>query len=138
MRMRRFVATLTAATVTTFGAVAIAPAPAQAATGWDLTGTPGDVAGAWAYGTWWWSGGRLYVEVKVKDTKSDGYAAVVSLTASYNDGGTRTEGVGNSSGAGKTVTKEFNFAGNVTRITGQECLVNNNTSCINLSSGRIY
>ncbi|MFG1777628.1 hypothetical protein ACGFIR_24730 [Micromonospora sp. NPDC049051] len=119
--MRRFVAAVTAAAATTFGAVAVAPAPAQAATSWSLSGTVGDAYGVWAHGTWWWSGGRLYLEVKVKDTVADGRAAILILNAEYNDGGTRSETVMNRGGSGTTVTREFNFAGNVTKIMGYEC-----------------
>ncbi|MEV0132818.1 hypothetical protein AB0H83_30690 [Dactylosporangium sp. NPDC050688] len=137
MRMRRFVVALTAMAATTFGAVAIAPAPAQAATSWSLSGTAGDAYGVWAHGTWWWSGGRLYLEVNVKDTIADGYGAVMGLTARYNDGGTRSEVVYNGGGAGTTVTRQFNFAGNVTKITAGECTINLNTSCVG-AEARIY
>ncbi|WP_238015035.1 hypothetical protein KZZ52_33890 [Dactylosporangium sp. AC04546] len=137
MRMRRFVATLSAAVATTFGAVVVAPAPAQAATSWSLSGTAGDAYGVWAYGTWWWSGGRLYLQVNVKDTAADGYGARVGIIAYYNDGGTRGEVVHNSGGSGTTVTRQFNFAGNVTKITGGECAVNIGSACVG-PSGRIY
>jgi hypothetical protein len=137
MGMRRFAAALTAVAATTFGAVAIAPTPARAATSWSLSNTPGDAYGVWGYGTWWWSGGRLYLEVNVKDTIANGLGAGVGLIAEYNDGGKRPEVVHNGLGAGTTVTQVFSFAGNVIKITGSECASNITDACLSYP-GRIY
>jgi hypothetical protein len=132
MKIRRFLATLTAGVAVMTGAI-VAPAPAQAATYWSLSNTGGDIVGAWAYGYWWWSGGRLYVQVNVKDTTNDVRGAAVRIHAYYNDGGFRSEEL-KANGAGNSNTYTWNFAGNVTDVYGFECT---DISCRS-TYGRIY
>jgi hypothetical protein len=138
--MRRLAAASAACLATAALGAGIASTPAQAATKkWDLTRTPGNIAGVWAYGTYWKGGdGRLYVKVNVKDTASNKKDARVYLTAYYTNGEPRRERLVNGKGSGKTVTKTWSFRGDVYYIEGQEC-VDNSTSAIKCAGwGRVY
>ncbi|MDT0530982.1 hypothetical protein RM555_18505 [Micromonospora sp. DSM 115977] len=108
-----------------FGTVVISPAPAQAATEWSMSNTSADVSGAWVHGSWrWGDNGRLYVEVKVKDTVANDRNAKARLMAYYRDGGTRYEELANDNGMNSTVSRTYNFASNVTRVEINECTDN--------------
>jgi hypothetical protein len=140
MRMRRITAAVTTGLVALVIGIGVAPAPALAASGWDLTHTVGDQAGAWAYGSYWWGGdGRLYVKVNVKDTIANGKNASVKLTAYYTGGDPRHESLTNNNGAGTTVTNTWDFRGDVSAIWGIEC-IDNSTSLQDCAAGwkRIY
>ncbi|WP_433343127.1 hypothetical protein [Micromonospora sp. CA-111912] len=50
MRTRRFFTAAAVGVATMLGAVAVAPAPKQAATSWSLSNSRGDVVGAWVHG----------------------------------------------------------------------------------------
>ncbi|GAB2935459.1 hypothetical protein GCM10027280_24100 [Micromonospora polyrhachis] len=136
MKIRRYLMSLATGLAVLVGGIVVAPAPAQAAVKWDLTGSYSDMAGSWAYGSWWWSGGRFYVEVNVKDTVADGEAAGMCLRAEYSDGGSRKERVHNSGGKGTTKTVTYNFADNVSEIYGGEYVGGATTGC--LAVGIIY
>ncbi|MCW6003445.1 hypothetical protein K1W54_02440 [Micromonospora sp. CPCC 205371] len=111
------------------GVSMLAPTPAQAGTGgWDLTGTNGDRAGAWAHGWVWWEGGRLHVSVHVEDTVANSRDARVHLTAFYLNGDTREETVVNSGGEGSVQSREFNFRSDVFAISGRECIDSSTTT----------
>ncbi|WP_238015034.1 hypothetical protein KZZ52_33885 [Dactylosporangium sp. AC04546] len=73
------------------------------------------------HGSTWWSGGRLYVTVSVKDTIANGTNAGAYLFADYNDGGTREEWLWNDGGAGTTRTATYSFAGNIKYLHAAEC-----------------
>jgi hypothetical protein len=105
---------------------------------WDATGTPGDIAGAWARGHRCWDGSsRPYVSGYLEDTKSDGMAACLQIHATYSDGGTRDEWayVG---GYGKTVAVgPYTFATNVREIWVREG-VGTGGQCTKMAGGVEY
>ncbi|MER5478667.1 hypothetical protein ABT026_17095 [Streptomyces sp. NPDC002734] len=99
---------------------------AHAAEGYDLTPTTGDVAGAWAHGTWWQAAnGRYHLKGELKDTgNNDGKGAAFRIKAVYKDGGVRREEVWNSLGYGKIMPiGEYNFASNLKYWELQECIL---------------
>ncbi|MFF3215489.1 hypothetical protein ACFYYB_33255 [Streptomyces sp. NPDC002886] len=118
-------------------ALAVAPAilalvagPAQAAGGtYDVTHTGGDIAGAWAHGTFWkTSDGRWHLNGELKDTASDGKGAALKIVAIYADNGTRYEEVKNANSSGSVVPiGEYNFASSLRYIQLQECTMTKNS-----------
>uniref|UniRef100_A0AAU2JWE6 Ricin B lectin domain-containing protein n=1 Tax=Streptomyces sp. NBC_00049 TaxID=2903617 RepID=A0AAU2JWE6_9ACTN len=106
-------------------AVLLAAAPASAIGGYDVTGSGGDIGGAWAHGTTWrTSDGRVHLNGELKDTAGDGKGAALMIHAVYADGGTRDEQVWNTQGNQKVVgIGEYNFASSVRRIELKECLL---------------
>lgn len=108
--------------------VAAAGNVAVAATEWNLTGTYGDVVGAWGHGTVTrLSDGRVRVTAGLKDTKRDGRHACLRIQRQYRDGTARTSYlfVG---GYGKTTGSSYTFAATTLSIRASEG-VGNNHSC---------
>ncbi|MEU8899405.1 hypothetical protein [Nocardia sp. NPDC048505] len=85
------------------GAATVTARPAQAATEWSAK-----TAGAKAWGTYWFSGGRSYVEGTLCDTASDERSAALSLWWNHNwNGPSRTEHP-EAHGNGKCVDFSYN------------------------------
>ncbi|MEU9375956.1 hypothetical protein AB0D94_19515 [Streptomyces sp. NPDC048255] len=99
--------------------------PASAGSGFDVTGTGGDIGGAWAHGYYGKAAdGRVHLSGELKDTAGDGKGAALKIHAVYSDGGTRDEQVWNTRGNQAVVgIGEYTFAGNVRRIELKECLL---------------
>jgi hypothetical protein len=82
--------------VVTSGALALAgvcasAGTAQAATGWNATGTGADVVGAWAHGEFWYGGTASdtgYAKVTITDSQSDGASGRVYFRWRWAVGGT--------------------------------------------------
>ncbi|MEU7574576.1 MULTISPECIES: hypothetical protein [unclassified Micromonospora] len=100
--------------------------PAAAAVSWDVTGNPGDVVGAWGYGTLTYnsSNGRVEVAATVRDTKKDGYRAILKIQAEYQDNSVRSEEIADTTGSSDTSYGSgwFTFASDVDSIWVQECV----------------
>ncbi|WP_327302232.1 hypothetical protein OG730_00730 [Streptomyces sp. NBC_01298] len=110
--------------------VALVAGPAQAAGGtYDVTHSSGDIAGAWAHGTFWkTSDGRWHLNGELKDTASDGKGAALKIVAIYADNGTRYEEVKNANGNQAVVNiGEYNFASSLRYIQLQECTMTKNS-----------
>jgi hypothetical protein len=100
-----------------------AAAPAQAASGWNVTGTAGDIVGAYAHGSAYRRGdNRIQVTGTLTDTKADGKLAILQLWATYADGGTRYERDVTGSSKALGSSGGYNFASSLRKIEVQECL----------------
>ncbi|MDX3763296.1 hypothetical protein ACWDBO_49025 [Streptomyces mirabilis] len=124
LALRIGAASLAVVALTGGGLVLAAPADAAACDTWGATGTPGDIAGAYAHGSLCDDPvtGRLDLEALLKDTSPDGMSACVQIHATYADGGTRDEWVYNSGGSGSTKVADYTFASSVRNIWVREGL----------------